>query len=61
MGGLVSKELIQEIVECVQCNSWSCAEEIECYMHSAINDTDEYDPEDWRYGKGKRWLEAQND
>jgi hypothetical protein len=60
MSELVSKELVQEIVECIQSCNWSCQEEIECYMHSAINDTDEYEPEDWLYGKGKKWLEAQN-
>lgn len=29
-------------------------------MHSAINDTDKYEPEDWEVGKGKRWLELHN-
>ncbi len=58
---MVSKELVQEIVECVQSCNWSCTEEIECYMYSALNDNGEYNPEEWLYGRGKKWLEARND
>ena len=60
MKELISKELVQEIVECVQTCNWSCQEEIECYIYSTLNDTEDYQPEDWLYGKGKKWLEAQN-
>ena len=60
MKELVSKELVQEIVERIQSCNWSCQEEIECYMHSAINNTEEYDPENWEVSLEK-WLEAKND
>lgn len=60
MKELISKELVQEIVECVQTCNWSCQEEIECYIHSTLNGTEEYKPEDWLYGVGEKWLEAQN-
>ena len=58
MSELVSKELVKEIVEAIQNSDWSCQEEIECYMHSKINNTDEYDLDDWIYGKGKKWRQT---
>lgn len=50
----VTKELIEEMAQCIHDCSWVSGDEIADYMMACITESDSYEPEDWSVeGKGE--------
>jgi len=54
----VSKDLLEEMAECIHLCDWVSEEEVLAYMISCINNNDNYDPKSW--SESGRGLQAKS-